>query len=268
MKQIIWIILSSGFLLVSCKKENKNTIADKLKTKDTTVVDTINNPDISKQNTSTTCEDYLVKIVNSSNLRLKDYPEYFVRIENVENNKIDIKVYFENNTSDDPKIKQIVESTIAWLTFIPNEARLLNITADPENPIELKFDKNLITEELCNTCNVSFNKKNKNKSNRDCVTNELEMGLEEVCTIKKTSINEVYTSIIKNKEIDKSEMLQKKLPSKSLIDKIKSDGLIDIEYIVKTNKIEIIMSFDGGVSTILLEQIGENVKMTNSSSAD
>ncbi len=103
-----------------------------------------------------TCQEIVEKIVKSSDLNLKDYKNYFIDIDKIESDSISIHVYFENNLSDDPKQKQIVESTIAWLLLFPNEQTLYNVTVDPEKPVELKFDKNILTyNDIFRACEIS-----------------------------------------------------------------------------------------------------------------
>lgn len=101
------------------------------------------------------CQEIVEKIVKSSSLDLKLYKEYFVDIENVKKDSISIHVYFENDLSDDPKQKQIVESTIAWLLLMPNKKKLYDVSVDPENPVELNFDKKIFEENnIFSTCNI------------------------------------------------------------------------------------------------------------------
>ena len=102
-----------------------------------------------------TCQEIVEKLVKSSNLDLKSYEGFFIDIDNIENDTMLIHVYFENNLSDDPKQKQIVESTIAWLRLIPNEQKLYNITIDPEKPIELRFDKKILVDnDIFKSCEI------------------------------------------------------------------------------------------------------------------
>lgn len=103
-----------------------------------------------------TCQEIVEKIVKSSDLNLKDYKNYFIDIDKIESDSISIHVYFENNLSDDPEQKQIVESTIAWLLLIPSEQILYNVTVDPEKPVALKFDKHLLAQnDIFRACEIS-----------------------------------------------------------------------------------------------------------------
>lgn len=153
MKQIIWIILSSGFLLVSCKKEtNQSTVLDqKTQTDSTKLVDKNQNQKIVSD-----CGQLVYEIVSSTNL-IKDYKNYFTRIESNDGQKIKIQVYVENDISEDPKNKQIVESTIAWLELFPNEKKLNNISSDPDNPKSVEFNTSLLDDIFFAVCEVKKN---------------------------------------------------------------------------------------------------------------
>ena len=99
----------------------------------------------------------ILEIVQSSNLDLSAYSDYFVRIERIEDNSIIIQVYFENDISETNDTKQIIESTIAWLSLDVNKKELYNITFDLENPITLSFNKELLNindiKEICKSRN-------------------------------------------------------------------------------------------------------------------
>lgn len=256
MKNYIIIILFIAFF--SCKKNNneKDNLTSNSEIKDSTKV--IENT--SKKEKIVDCDQLIYDLVVSTDVT-KGYKDFFTRIEKNDGNKIIIQVYFENNLSDDSKTPQLVESTIAWLEFIPSESKLYNITIDPDDPVELKFDKKLIDEKLFKTCNVNPSKTQETiENNNDCVTEGIEMGSKEVCSLKNTTLKEVYSSLIKNKLVDRAEKLQKELPIKSERIDVNTDGLIDIDYKVTKNKIDMTMSFDGGETTILLEQKASNVQ--------
>lgn len=113
------------FLATSCKKDSVIN-----ETKISYEQQDVKNKNLNN-NQKTTCEDIIYNIVKSSSLKLNDYKNYFVRVDAVKGDSITVKVYVENNLSDNPKQKQIVESVIAWLLFLPNEEKLFNITTDP-----------------------------------------------------------------------------------------------------------------------------------------
>ena len=150
MKNIFLLI--SLLSLFACKESNNETenslnnnfaIETKIKTSQTEI-----------QNKS--CEEIINKIVKSSNLDIRNQKTFFTQIDRIEKNNLTIHVYFENNLSDDPNKKQIVESTIAWLELNPNESTLFNTTADPDNPIALNFDKKiLLNSNIFDNCQIS-----------------------------------------------------------------------------------------------------------------
>jgi hypothetical protein len=254
MKNYITILLFIAFF--SCKKENNEKVN---LTPNAEVIDSSKViANTSKKEKIVDCDQLIYDLVASTDVT-KGYKDFFTRIEKNDGEKIVIQVYFENNLSDDAKAPQIVESTIAWLEFIPSQSKLFNSTIDPDDPVELKFDRNLIKEQLFKSCNVIQDKETiKNKT--DCITEEIEMGSKEVCFLQNTTLKEVYSSLIKNKLVNRSEKLQKELPLKSERIDVNAEGLIDIDYKVTKNKIEITMSFEGGETTILLEQKGSNVQ--------
>lgn len=136
------------FIAIGCKKEAVNSETKSNLEK----LDTISK--VSEKQKELTCYEVINEVVKSSDLDLKDYKDYFIRIEEVKNDSISIQVYFENNLSDNPNDKQIVESTIAWLLFLPNEQKLLNVTADPENPTKVNYKFNHL-DEIYKSCNIS-----------------------------------------------------------------------------------------------------------------
>ncbi|WP_136668419.1 hypothetical protein [Flavobacterium sp. H122] len=265
MRNRILVLLVACVLLLSCKSDREEI--EKNRVREQSDVDSLNTAQAKSKPETKRCEDYVFQIVKSSDLELNDYPEYFVRIESIENDEVKIQVYVENNISDNPEIKQMVESTIAWLVFVPNESKLLNITADPEFPTEVHFNKKIVTKNIFESCNINFKPKKENNK-IDCQTNQLEMGQEEVCRFKNAVLKDVYFSIIQNKEVDGSHSLKKELPSKSDYCSINSDGLIAVEYKITKDQAEIRMSFDGGETTIVLKQTGNDVKRTIVYSAD
>ncbi|MBS7231167.1 hypothetical protein KHA90_09025 [Flavobacterium psychroterrae] len=210
-----------------------------------------------------TCEDIMFEIVKSSDLDLKDYKNYFVRIERIENDSITLQVNIENNLSDNPKEKQMVESTIAWLLFLPNEAKLWNTSADPENPVKVNYNFNNL-ENIYKACNISKKEiasksKIDSTENKDCKEIVVEMGSGQECIIRNSTLEKVYADIIKNKEVTDSKYFLNSIPTSNKVVEINKDGLIDIEYTIKKDKIEIVMSYDGGVTEVNIEKSNNNV---------
>lgn len=129
------IVVAIVFLIVqiSCKDTNSQKVND-------------SHQNIVLEKKQFTCEDIAYQVVKSSNLELRGRKEFLTQIDRIEEDNVIIQVYIENNISDDFKTKQIVESTIAWLKLNVNDCKLYNISADPDNPIELEFDKKLLME--------------------------------------------------------------------------------------------------------------------------
>lgn len=145
MKRIIIVVIT--LLLISCKDSKKQETNVSLKDK---VV----------ENTKLTCEDIAYQIVKSSNLDVRGEKDFLTQIDRIEGDNITIQVYIENNVSDDPKKKQIVESTIAWLILNVNDNKLFNTSADPDNPIELDFDKKILNEkDVFSVCQITKKEK-------------------------------------------------------------------------------------------------------------
>ncbi|MET3019224.1 hypothetical protein [Flavobacterium hydatis] len=182
------LVLVLSLLLISCKDSKPQETNDSLK-------------NVAAENAKLTCEDVIYRIVKSSDLNLKDYKDdYFVRIENIKNDSIDIKVYVENNLSDNPKEKQMVESTIAWLTLNVNDNKLFNTTADPDNPIELNFDKKILSEnDVFSLCQIVKKEKKGFISNQNIKYSILPIDFDEYY---RTCVNP-YDSIKCNKNYPK-----------------------------------------------------------------
>ena len=103
---------------------------------------------------------------------------------------------------------------------------------------------------------------------KECTEKTVEYGSEQECIFPKNTLEEVYQKTIKEKEVEKTELLLANLPKQSMEKEINQDGLDIISYKVTPKKIEIEFQFAGGVTTLELEQQGENVKRTIIHSAD
>lgn len=107
-----------------------------------------------------------------------------------------------------------------------------------------------------------------NKNEIDCKTKQSEMEYEESCMFKNTTIKIVYEEIIKNGIVENNNTLLINLPNQSQEQKINIQGLISNNYIIKQNSALIEMLYVGGVTSISLEQIENDVKRTIINSAD
>jgi len=140
MKKILIIIIS--LILISCKDSKLNKPNDSLK-------------ETSAENVEITCGDIVYQIVKSSKLDLRGQNDFLTKIDRIEGDNVTIQVYIENNVPEDPKVKQIVESTIAWLVLNVNDRKLYNTSADPDNPIEVEFDTNILSQnDIFSLCKI------------------------------------------------------------------------------------------------------------------
>lgn len=212
MKRIIIVVLT--LLLISCKDSKTQETNVSLKDKEV-------------ENIKLSCEDIMFEIVKSSDLNLKDYKDYFVRIERIENDWITLQVYIENNLSDNPNEKQMVESTIAWLLFLPNERNLWNTSADPENPIKVnyKFDKLESIYKSCDIPKVAIASDSKSDNiNKDCKEIVIDMGSGQECLIRNSTLESVYANIIKDEEVTDSKYLLNLIPTSNKVIEINKNG--------------------------------------------
>jgi len=140
-------------ILFACKDSSSQT-QSKLQVEKRNVLHSAN------KNQSEDCLEIINKMVRSSNLNLNGYESALVRVDRIKNNDITIQVYTENNLSDDTTKKEIVETTIAWLLFTSNNAKLLNIRSDPENAVELVYDKSIIKQDgFLKSCGIKSDKR-------------------------------------------------------------------------------------------------------------
>ncbi|OXA91248.1 hypothetical protein [Flavobacterium hercynium] len=211
-----------------------------------------------------TCEDIAYQIVKSSNLELRGRKEFLTQIDRIEEDNIIIQVYIENNISDNPKTKQIVESTIAWLKLNVYDCKLYNTSADPDNPIELDFDKKLLEKNnIFKLCDIVKKEKKIILSNTNIKYSILPVNFDEyyqTCVHPYDSIkcNENYPKYVYNDGDPIAEIFQGKFhPSEYMyLPKVKDYQPVllcntdfDIEsydlVIIKNNKI--ISSLEIGV---------------------
>lgn len=103
---------------------------------------------------------------------------------------------------------------------------------------------------------------------KECTEKTVEYETQLECIFPKSKMEDIYQRTIKEKEVEKAELLLSELPEQSSEKEIHQDGLETISYKVSPNKVEIEFLFAGGVTTLELEQKGENVKRTIIHSAD
>lgn len=103
---------------------------------------------------------------------------------------------------------------------------------------------------------------------KECTEKTVEYETQQECIFPKSKMEDIYQRTIKEKEVEKAELLLSELPKQSSEKEIHHDGLETISYKVSPHKVEIEFNFAGGVTTLELEQKGENVKRTIIHSAD
>ncbi|RXM53681.1 MULTISPECIES: hypothetical protein [unclassified Chryseobacterium] len=103
---------------------------------------------------------------------------------------------------------------------------------------------------------------------KECTEKTVEYETQLECIFPKSTMEDVYQKTIREKEVEKAELLLSELPKQSSEKEIHQDGLETISYKVSPNKVEIEFLFAGGVTTLELEQKGNDVKRTIIQSAD
>lgn len=84
------------------------------------------------------CDKILYQFFYTSDFEKKE--KYEVRIDEIRNDTIIIKAFTRNNLSDNPQIKQIVESVVGWF-IIPPKRDALYLSLNALDPIEPNFKK-------------------------------------------------------------------------------------------------------------------------------
>lgn len=102
------------------------------------------------------CEEVLLAMVKSGNLKvLQDFPEMLLRIDDVSEEKITIQLYNKDISDRTGQVRQ-VENTVGWLEFFPGSGKLMDITADPEAPVEVHYDTTILSgHDLFKSCGIS-----------------------------------------------------------------------------------------------------------------
>ena len=261
LKYILLAILLISNL--SCKKIDEKIVQKKSisNLESIQVIDTTKKEINNTEQIIEDCSKTLFDLIISSNIKSPFKNELKIEIEsqNIQNIKFRLFVEDSNNT-------------IGWIIFDAENKRLLDITNDIENPEELKFE----TKKWNNVIDCFFKKNksyyieigNKSSETKNCKTTTIEMGEIEECIFINSSIEKIYNDIIKNSEIEESKYLLKIIPKKSSGVKINKNGLMNIEYKINPNKIDIEFNYEGGVNFVQIEQLKENVKRTITHSAD
>lgn len=252
------IVLIITMLFTSCKKQ-ENTILVKPQ------IDTLSRVKISSNNNfkkeDNNCFILLKNIISTSSIQNSFIDNFNLSIEKKDDSKLIIKLF---NKSDSQ------ENAIGWIVFDASGKKLLDITNDIDDPVNLKFDITLWNKLI--DCYYDSNKQykinNENIINPICNDTSTEDGNEQNCTFKNTSIEAVYQKTKNKREVEKINYLLPHLPKKNIIKNINQDGLISISYNISSKKVVIEFLFSGGVTTISIEQQGKNVKRNIIYSAD
>lgn len=97
---------------------------------------------------------------------------------------------------------------------------------------------------------------------KECTEKTVDYETQLECIFPKSKMEDIYQKTIKEKEVEKAQLLLSELPKQSSEKEIHLDGLETISYKVSPNKVEIEFLFAGGVTTLELEQKGNDVKRT------
>ncbi|KQS94135.1 SH3 domain-containing protein [Chryseobacterium sp. Leaf394] len=84
------------------------------------------------------CEQILLQLLYTSDFEIKE--KYNIRIDTVRNDTIILKAFVQNNLSDGPQNKNIVESVVGWF-IIPPKKDALYLSLNALDPIDPNFKK-------------------------------------------------------------------------------------------------------------------------------
>ncbi|WP_346984556.1 hypothetical protein [Chryseobacterium sp. POE27] len=249
------IILIVTMLFTSCKKQ-ENTILVKPQTDILSRVEILSNNNFKKEDND--CFILLKKIISTSSIQNSFIDNFNLSIEKKDDSKLTIKLF---NNSDSQ------ENAIGWIVFDASGKKLLDITNDIDYPTNLKFNITLWNKLI--DCYYDSNEQYKiNYQNLVDNDTSTEYGNEQNCIFKNTSIEAVYQKTKNKREVEKINYLLPHLPKKNITKNINQDGLISISYNITSKKVVIEFLFNGGVTTISIEQQGKNVKRNIIYSAD
>lgn len=257
-KGLFLIVLITTMLFTSCKKhENTKLVKPQIDT--LTAIGVLKNNDLKKEDND--CFNLLKKIISTSSIQNQFIDNFNLYIEKKDDSKLTIKLFDKSDSQ---------ENAIGWIVFDASGKKLLDVTNDIDNPINLKFNISLWNKLI--DCYYHSNGKYKiydeNLADPICSDISTGEGTEQNCMFKNTSIEIVYQKTKNKEELEKINYLLPHLPKKSMVKNINQGGIISISYNISYKKAVIEFLFDGGVTTISIEQQGKNVKRNIIYSAD
>ena len=176
------------------------------------------------------CENILNQLFFSSNFEFKD--KYEVRIDEVRNDTIIIKAYTRNNLSDNPQVKQVVESVVGWF-IVPPQKDALYLSLNALDPLEHNFIKIKTQEKYfkdflnCNNLNNKFN----NMENKIKFTDLFNEGTTIKFTPNDLEKNDPVIKIFKEKlENFNKNMSVEDFDANNLSSLINNETFFDLQY--------------------------------------
>ncbi len=136
------IFTATAILSFSCAKKQEKTVP----TQSPNTAQPSQKTTVKTEKKYTSCEDFITDMVKSSNASaLKTFNDTRIRIEEITSEKIIIEIYVSNDISEDPSVEQITDHAVGWLEYFPASGKLQDITKDPEEPENLKYDHSVLT---------------------------------------------------------------------------------------------------------------------------
>ncbi len=205
------------------------------------------------------CKSLFKELISDSSIENPFIDNFNISIDKEEEGKILLKLFDQSDAQ---------ENAVGWIVFDTKSKKLIDITNDIENPIELNYDIKLWNKIIDCYFNSNTNYKISKLKKSECNDTTTEDGSQEECFFEDTSIHNIYIKTIKDAKIKNFEFLLPSLPLKDINKEINQDGLISINYKISPKIVEIEFLFEGGITTLTLEQKKENVKRVISYSAD
>lgn len=249
------------FITFSCKKGDN---LDTQKTVDKENSSSKEGHSLENTKNNTNCSQLAARLVESSNIKVPFKGQLIVQIEENDGVKMKFRLF--------PKVDKLGK-TVGWVIFDAKNKSLVDITKGIENPVKLTFDNKLWNQVI--DCAFHDDKSyyieetDVKAKEEDCITTNHDMETIEKCVFKNTNLKSIYDELISGDDESDFKYLSKVLPEASKSINVNEKGIIDIDYkIFSKKKVEITMNYEGGVTTILLEEINNIVKRTITYSAD